>query len=233
MASVYFRDSLHVEALYLSDTFWQAQGKPGQPAPEPRADELAGIRRLRIVLPTSSAPPHDWIRIKQTTLRQLDPVFGAAIWPDLELDGFDLRVLERNSDDWQRWIDLHWQRYLETHRDNPPRSLDPDERGDVFGGEDLAVGTAVGLWENDRLVGFASLRSVSAESADIGWVGARGNEPVRACKAVTKWVIGQACRLSLQSIEIEVDDSDEQLQAILPGLPSDRDDIFVTWEKPV
>ncbi len=140
-------------------------------------------------------------------------------------------ALARGGPDWRRWIALHHHRYRATHRDNPPRRLLARERATVFAGDDLML--ALGLWRDERLQGFASLRSGDPGVAEVGWIGAEGRNPARACGWLLRRCASEAHRRGLAWLEVEIDSNDNQLAPLLRRLPAGHEQVFRTWESPV
>ena len=93
----------------------------------------------------------------------------------------------------------------------------------------------VGLWNANKLVGFASLRVSDDQKsvAEAGWIAAWGPNQAKLTTDALNWIVARAQILGYSEVQFEADDNDLNLWQGLLGLPSLRDEIYSTWQQNV
>lgn len=227
-----YQNSLHPRAMYLDDGAWLNGHLSVRDLPSAQDCKAVGVDRFRLILPETAAPPDGWQLVKKTLLRSV-PVQKIGSTPLNNLASF--RSIKKGSVDWETWINAHWTAYQHNHIDNPPANLSFMECEQVFGGDDLQPDNGVGLFQTNKLVGLASLRT-SEESlsvAQAGWIATWGPNAAELIDGALNWVMVRAKILGFSEVEIEADDNDLCLWQRLQNLPTLRDETFLTWQQMV
>jgi len=227
-----YQNNLHPRAIYIDDDAWLSGRLSVRDLPLVEECKALGADRFRIILPEIAAPPEGWHLVKKTLLRNVPtsktdntPLTGDASFRPIQKDGHD----------WKFWIDAHWAVYKRNHKDNPPADLPFQQREQVFGGDDLHPDNGVGLWNANKLVGFASLRVSDDQKsvAEAGWIAAWGPNQAKLTTDALNWIVARAQILGYSEVQFEADDNDLNLWQGLLGLPSLRDEIYSTWQQNV
>jgi hypothetical protein len=227
-----YQNSLHPRAIYLDDDAWLSGRLSVQDLPSAAECKTLDADRFRIILTENAAPPNGWHFVKKTLLRSV-PV--QKIKPAFQLNYATFRFIQKDGGDWKPWINAHWRVYKRNHKDNPPANLFFQQREQVFGGNDLQPGNGVGLFQANKLVGFASLRISEDRQAvaEAGWIAAWGPNHTKLIKDALNWIVMRAQILGCTEVEFEADDNDLNLWQGLLELPSLRDEIYFTWQRNV
>lgn len=141
-------------------------------------------------------------------------------------DGFVSLPLDRPHSLWQDWAEAHYHYYKRTHLDNPVRALNHGEMRRVFAGDDLMDGDAVACVEGGVITGFASLRARQKGRIEAGWLWSKHGP--HGLMALWQWL---AHRADGAVINLEADDTDADLCALLGLLDTNNQEQFWTWEK--
>lgn len=235
IAEIFRRNPLHTEALYLEPAYWQACADAKRQPPFPLAQDLEGIRRLRVVLPQTAIPPRGWQLLRETVVRTVPVLAAQTFLPIVQCPVEELLSPTPSHPAWHDWITLHWQCYEKTHQDNPPRKTSFAEQEALFAGDDLQQDNGVALFQNDELFGFSSLRLTNdaSPSAEFGWTGTSQNAPETSYQTLMGAVLQKAAKLGFETITFEADSTDLTAWAMVALRPSVDDRRYFTWQKQI